>query len=785
MRLHGIQVFEILSALLLVTLTSAIVSAAQPPDAVPMLSPSDAGMDAQRLEVIDEIIREGLSQSKMPGCVVVVGRSNGVVLKRAWGFRQSMPEQVPMTVDTVFDLASLTKPIATATSIMILVSQGKLDVEAPVSRYWPEFAQNGKEQVSIRHLLTHTSGLIADNSINDYAGTPEESLQKIAALKLTAAPGAEFIYSDVGFIVLGHLVQRISGEDVNRFSRQAIFEPLGMLETSYLPPEPLRQRAAVTEQREERWMQGEVHDPRAWRLGGVAGHAGLFSTADDLARYAVMMLGRGTARGTQILDDRTWSLMTTSVEVPRGRRALGWDARTGYSSNRGDLMSAAAFGHGGFTGTGIWIDPVRDLFVIFLSNRVHPDGKGLVNPLIGRVGTVAAAALATPDSDSAPLPVPPAGNVLNGIDVLQRDNFAPLLGRKVGLITNQTGLNREGKGTIRLIAEARGIELRALFSPEHGLEGKLDIPKIGDQQDAATGLKVFSLYGETRTPTTESLAGLDTLVFDIQDIGCRFYTYLSTMRNAMQAASEHGLRFVVLDRVNPVGGLAVAGPVLEDGLQSFVGCHTIPVRHGMTAGELAGMFKQELYPALDLQVITCEGWERSQFYDETGLVWTNPSPNMRNMNQALLYPGVGLVELTNISVGRGTDTPFEIVGAPWIQERQLANALNAAGLSGIRFVPVRFTPTATKFPNESCGGVQLIITSRLDVEPLEVGIQLMCTLRELYPQDWDVKNLNKLLASNSVKDAVLAGKPRQEIVGIWQEELRRFVDRRSRFLLYR
>lgn len=782
MRLFGMQSSGILSALLFIQ--SASFSNGQPPEALPQLSPAAAGMNTERLEVIDEIVREGLSQSKMPGCVVVVGRSSGIVLKRAWGFRQTVPAQVPMTVDTVFDLASLTKPIATATSIMLLASRGLLDVESPVSRYWPEFAQNGKERVSIRHLLTHTSGLIADNSINDYAGTPEESLQKIAALKLTADPGTEFIYSDVGFIVLGHLVQRISGEDVNGFSRKAIFEPLGMLETGYLPAEPLRARAAVTEQRENRWMQGEVHDPRAWRLGGIAGHAGLFSTADDLARYAMMMLGRGAAGQVRVLEDSTWMLMTTAVEVPRGRRALGWDARTGYSSNRGDLMSSAAFGHGGFTGTGIWIDPLRDLFVIFLSNRVHPDGKGLVNPLIGRVGTIAAAALKIAPSEGSPLPATGSGNVLNGIDVLERDGFARLHGRKVGLITNQTGLNRAGKGTIRLLSEAPGVELRALFSPEHGLEGKLDIPKIGDQQDASTGLKVFSLYGETRTPTKDSLASLDTLVFDIQDIGCRFYTYLSTMQNAMRAASEHGLRFVVLDRVNPVGGTAVAGPVLEDGLQSFVGCHTIPVRHGMTAGELARMFRQELFPGLELEVVACEGWTRSQLFDETGLTWTNPSPNMRNLNQALLYPGVGLIELTNVSVGRGTDTPFEIVGAPWIQERELAAALNAAGLPGIRFIPVRFTPSATKFPGESCGGVQLIITSRTELEPIEVGIQLMCTLKKLYPQDWDTKNLNKLLASNRIRDAIEGGKPRSEIPGIWQEELRQFVDRRRNFLLY-
>lgn len=762
---------------LTVLLATSAVATAQSPAAIPVISPQSAGFDAARLSVIEEVVQEGLSQSKMPGCVVVVGCRAGVVYRGAWGFRQTVPQQQPMELSTVFDLASLTKPIATATSVMLLVQQGKIALDTPASTYWPEFAQQGKDRILIRHLLTHTAGLIADNSINDYAGTPDESMAKIAALKPVAAPGEQFVYSDVGFLVLGRIVQLVSGKNVDQFSRESIFQPLGMTETGYLPDPALQARAAVTEQRQDRWMQGEVHDPRAYALQGIAGHAGLFSTADDLSRYAVMMLNRGSLGAVQVLQPETWTLMTTPVDVPRGRRALGWDSRTGYSSNRGDLMTSAAFGHGGFTGTGIWIDPLADLFVIFLSNRVHPDGKGLVNPLIGRIGTIAAGARRA-------VPVRSTAAVLNGIDVLQRDGFAALQGRKVGLITNQTGLNRDGVSTVRLLHEAKGVQLKALFSPEHGLEGRLDIPKIGDQQDATTGLKVFSLYGETRTPTKESLQEVDTLVFDIQDIGCRFYTYLSTMGNAMQAAADHGVRFVVLDRVNPVGGVSVAGPVLDDGDQSFVGYHTIPVRHGMTAGELARMFRSEKNINLDLQVIRVEGWRREQLYDETGLTWTNPSPNMRTLNQALLYPGVGLVEMTNVSVGRGTDTPFEIVGAPWIKERRLAEHLNAAGLPGIRFVPVRFTPLAAKFPNEICGGVQLIITDRQSVDPLATGIQLMCSLQALHAADWQTKNLNRLLSSAKVRDAVLAGRDRVEIQRLWTEELAQFEQRRQQFLVY-
>jgi len=769
---------------LLVACFSSELAISAPPASVPVVDPGSLGFDTTRLALIDELVNEGISQSKMPGAVVVVGRRGGVAFRKAYGFRQAMPQQAPMTIDTVFDLASLTKPIATATSVMVLIQQGKIDVNATVATYLPDFAANGKDKITVRHLLTHVGGLIADNSIKDYSGTPDQSIANIMALKPDAEPGQEFTYSDVGFIVLGEIVKKVSGKNVHEFSQEAIYAPLGMSETGYLPADALKARAAVTEQREDRWMQGEVHDPRAYALGGIAGHAGLFSTADDLSRYAVMMLNGGRLGDTEILNPATFQLMTTAVEVPRGRRALGWDARTGYSSNRGDLMSSQAFGHGGFTGTGIWIDPATDLFVLFLSNRVHPDGKGLVNPLIGRIGTIAGAALLAGHSTSTNSAAGKPSDVLNGIDVLKRDNFASLKGRKVGLITNQTGLSRDGVSTVRLLHEYNDLTLVTLFSPEHGLEGKLDIPKIGDQQDATTGLKVFSLYGETRTPTKESLEGIDTLIFDIQDIGCRFYTYVSTMGNAMKAAGENKIRFVVLDRINPVGGVDVQGPILDDGDQSFVGYHTLPVRHGMTAGELALMFKKEMNVDVDLQIVQVEGWSRNQLFDETGLTWTNPSPNMRCLNQAVLYPGVGLLEMTNVSVGRGTDTPFEVIGAPWIRERELAAHLNAAGLPGVRFVPVRFTPDSSKFPNESCGGVNIVITDRAALNPLKVGIQLMCSLQALFANDWQTKNLNRLLSSKVVTEAIIAGKSATEIEALWQEPLNSFMTRRNSFLIY-
>jgi uncharacterized protein YbbC (DUF1343 family) len=531
-------------------------------------------------------------------------------------------------------------------------------------------------------------------------------------------------------------------------------------------------------------------------LSGVAGHAGLFSTAQDLAIYAQMMIGGGEYNGVRILAPRTMAAMTQGYRIVGGSRSsmegvpanppvylrgLGWDKRSGYSINRGELMTDAAFGHGGFTGTVLWIDPQLELFVIFLSNRVHPDGKGLVNPLAGRIGTVAAGAIRDSVGQASGLPL---SEVLTGIDVLRRDNFRQLAGRKVGLITNHTGQSREGESTVRLLHEAKNVQLGILFSPEHGFEGKLDVSKIGDTRDAATGLKVFSLYGETRKPTAAMLTEIDTVVFDIQDIGARFYTYVSTMGEAMKACAEQGKRFVVLDRPNPIGGVAVAGPMLDAGKESCVCFKKLPGQHRKTIGELARMFQDELKLKLDLQVIECVGWKRADAWDATGLTWINPSPNMRNQTQAFLYPGIGLLETTNVSVGRGTDTPFEVIGAPWLDGRKLAAELNSRAIAGVRFVPIEFTPTSSKFANQKCGGINIVITDRAKFEPLRTGFEIAAQLRKLYPDTWEAKGYDRLLGNAKVLAALVDGKSSGEIEEVAREGVPDFLRRRQKFLLY-
>jgi uncharacterized protein YbbC (DUF1343 family)/CubicO group peptidase (beta-lactamase class C family) len=793
---------------------------------LPIVAAERLGLNQSQLDRIDALVEAEIEAKRLPGCVVAIGRTGGIGFLKAYGNRQVEPSKEPMTVDTLFDMASLTKPIATATSVMILVEQGKVRLRNPIAEYIPEFGQNGKENITVEDLLVHRGGLIPDNALKDYEDGPEKAWERLFSLP-TDKPGKQFVYSDVGFLTLGELVHRVSGKTVAEFAAENIFQPLGMKESGYRPSDELSQRAAPTEKRDGEWMRGDVHDPRAWLLDGVAGHAGLFSTAADLAIYCDAILRGAMAQQPTaaqadaahavppyIMSRATLAEMMRPREVDGNHRALGWDNRSGYSTNRGELLSSRAIGHGGFTGTAMWIDPELDLFVIFLSNRVHPSGDGSVNPLAGRIGTIAAAAIdgpnsavatvasSTPEAASADSVQPatheqPAASsddrspvnddtkpVLTGLDVLVRDNFKQLKGRRVGLITNHTGVDRDGHRNVDLLYNADGVELVAIFSPEHGIAGKLDHEGITDARDEATGLPIHSLYGETRKPTEKQLKGIDTLVFDIQDIGCRFYTYESTMAWAMEAAGEHGLKYVVLDRPNPIGGVAMEGPLADASRVTFVGCHSIPLRHGLTVGELAKMYRTEVDLDVDLDVIKAENWRRGDYWDVTGLLWINQSPNMRSLTEAILYPGMGVWETTNISVGRGTDTPFEVLGAPWIDAKEFAAVLNAAKLPGVRFTPIEFTPNDSKFKDEKCGGVNVAITDQAKFEPVAVGMEIAATLRKLYPLDWQVKRADRLLINKEVYDAIVAGADRAEIEKLYADDLEEFRDRRQKFLLY-
>jgi uncharacterized protein YbbC (DUF1343 family) len=563
---------------------------------------------------------------------------------------------------------------------------------------------------------------------------------------------------------------------------------------------------------EGHWMRGEVHDPRAHLLGGVAGHAGLFSTVDDLAVYCQMILNRGEYQNVRVLSlmgaaRMTEARATGGNAVDGNARGIGWDVATSFSANRGDLFPLGSFGHTGFTGTSVWIDPAGQMFVVFLSNRVHPklDPKqpADVSSLRGRVASIVAASIIAPPlsatgglgdwatgrNENRPIapsprrPVSPSLQVLNGIDVLARDGFTALKDKKIGLITNHTGRDREGHSTIDLLKSAPGVTLIALFSPEHGIRGVKD-EKVADSVDEQTGLPIYSLYGETRKPTPEMLKGIDVLVYDIQDIGARFYTYISTLGLAMEEAAKHKIKFVVLDRVNPINGVDVEGPLADADKLSFTAHHQLPVRHGMTVGELAGLFNRERGINADLQVIKLENWRREAWFDETDLVWVNPSPNMRSLTEATLYPGICLLEPTNVSVGRGTDTPFEVIGAPWLDGRRLAAALNHARLAGVRFVPLRFTPRSSVHGGVECGGVNIIITDRAQFEPVVTGLEIAAQLLKLYPKDFAAERFIRLLVNQKVFDAFKQGAEARAMRQVWESDLTGFRAIRRKYLLY-
>jgi uncharacterized protein YbbC (DUF1343 family) len=728
-------------------------------------SAADEGAPDLRFAAVDIAITAAIEAGKMPGCVLVIGRHDEVLLRRAYGSRALQPTVAPMTLDTVFDLASLTKPLATATSVMILVERGKVDLKAPASKYVPELAR--LTPFTVEQLLVHTSGLPAATPISDYAladrGAVMRRLGQSLEGKLKTQPGEKFLYTDVGFVVLEEIVRRTSGKDLATFTREEIWEPLGMTETGYLPGVLLRERAAPTEQREGKWIQGDVHDPRAFALGGVAGHAGVFSTADDLSRFARAMLAKGTLDGKRVLAERTLETMLTRHETTSGGRGLGWDRDSRFASHRSALLSPRAFGHGGFTGTAMWIDPGKDLYVVFLSNRVHPDGKGAVNPLVAEVATLAI----------------DASETKTGIDVLRAESFERLKGAHIGLVTNASARAKDGTSTLDVLRAAPNVTLSAIFSPEHGIQAVKE-GKIGD--GTYHGVPVYSLYGDRSSPTGSTLDGIDTLVFDLQDAGARFYTYASTMKLAMKVAADKKLRFVVLDRPNPIGGVEVAGPVL-DTPGSFVNHHALPIRHGMTMGELARLFAADDHLDVRLEVVRMQGWRRKDYFDHTGLTWVSPSPNLRNVEEVVLYPAVGLLESTNLSVGRGTDTPFEVIGAPTIDGELLAKNVEARAIPGLAVLPISFTPTTSVHQGKKCGGLRLRVTDRAQFDPLRAAVTLALALHEVAP-DWDVEHVDRMLQSQPAMQAIKASRTPDEVLATWKQPLATFVTKRERFLLY-
>jgi uncharacterized protein YbbC (DUF1343 family)/CubicO group peptidase (beta-lactamase class C family) len=778
-------------------------------------------------------------------------------------------------------MASLTKCLATATAVMQLVEAGKVDVDAPVVKYLPEFGVNGKEKVTVRELLTHYSGLPPDVNLKDAWGLAKpdkaEAVRRAMESSLDSVPGTKFVYSDINYITLGALVEKVSGERLDVYAQNHIFRPLKMWHTRYLPITdacgdsrfgppysfPQEQSGKTSESMEcvaagrplewaaASWisqiaptqhddqgtketnpnldvlLRATVHDPTTRRMGGVAGHAGVFSTAEDVALFAQALLDGLAGRPSDFpLKRETLKLMTqpeqpataaggATIFVQDGKtttgiaaRGFGWDINSAFSRPRGEVFPIGSFGHTGFTGTSLWMDPNSNTFVVILANSVHPRGASPISPLREAVASAAARALHLYGKAGSAVA---EAQTLTGIDVLEATQFSTLrevAGRhsghlRLGVMTNQTGVDREGRRTIDVLLHSiPEVEVKTLFSPEHGLFGAKDSTKIGEEVDAATHLPVVSLYGakeEQRRPSLESLKNLDAVVIDLQDAGVRFYTYQTVVGYFLEAAAKAQIEIIVLDRPNPIGGVAMQGPVSDNGVEAYTDYMPLPIREGMTLGELALYFNGERLVAsttspnvrvpirAQLTVVAMRNWARQEYFDDTGLRWINPSPNLRSAAANVVYPGVELLQSTNVSVGRGTEMPFLHIGAPYIDSAQLAAYLTARKIPGILFSPASFSVVedANHFPfhGKTLPGISFTVTDRSVLDSPELGIELISALHHLYP-DFAMAKAERLIANVDTMRALENKEDPRKIAEAWKTDLAAFEKRRQQYLLY-
>ena len=880
-----------------------------PAQTTPIAPASTASVQAATttpdFSAVSAAINTAIAQKKLPGAVVVIGHGGKIVFEQAYGVRKYAGEWAsptddraePMTVDTIFDMASLTKCLVTATAVMQLVEQGKVDVDAPVVKVLPEFGMNGKSKVTVRELLTHYSGLPADVNLKDAWGMAKpdkaEGIRRAMNASLESVPGTKFVYSDVNFITLGALVEKMSGETLDAYAERHIFTPLKMKHTRYLPVDkacgadeaisypivngalsfhnvgidaaiPCRHGdwlanewawgAAPTQHDNEgtketnpdfdQLLRGTVHDPTVRRMGGVAGQAGVFSTAEDTALFAQALLDRLAGRPSDFpLKRETLQLMTTPQQPKTAQsgatiftqhgdtttgvaqRGFGWDINSAFSRPRGTVFPIGSFGHTGFTGTSLWMDPSSETYVVLLANAIHPRGNPPISPLRGEVATAAARALQSV-------------RTLTGIDVLESTNFAALKEAaarngghlRIGLLTNQTGLDALGHRTIDVLSGiGDGIELTTLFSPEHGIFGAKDSTNIGQEVDPATGLKVISLYGAKdadRRPKPEDLKNLDAVVIDLQDAGVRFYTYETVLGYFVEAATcqmLYGTRLelIVLDRPDLIGGEAVQGPV-SDMAASYINYMPLPLRHGMTLGELAKYFRGPYPKSCSVQtgpgrgrsladcfpwvtVVPMQNWRREEFFDQTGEPWVNPSPNLRSVTEAMLYPALGMMDATNVSVGRGTATPFEVFGAgataathnaagvvpatpAWFDGNAVAAYLTARKIPGVAFTATTFpvAEDANHYPyhGQTIEGVRLTVTDRNALDSPELGIEILSALHHLYPTQFKLDKAAPLVANSETMAALERGDDPRTIAAGWAQGLADFKSRREMVLIY-
>jgi uncharacterized protein YbbC (DUF1343 family)/CubicO group peptidase (beta-lactamase class C family) len=750
--------------------------------------------NSDRFAPLDQLLQTAVANKLTPGVVCIVGHNGAVVYRKAFGFRAINPILEPMTVDTVFDMASLTKVMATTGSVMRLVQLGQIKLNDPVAKYIPDFAQNGKQDVTIRQLLTHYSGLRADLELRPAWTGMEEGYRRANAEKLINPPGSTFLYSDINFIVLGELVQKVSGITLNQYAETFIFGPLGMNTTRFLPPLSLLARTAPTQVNEKTGevLRAVVHDPTARAMGGVAGHAGLFSTADDTAKFAQAMLNGGTSVWSRAIVEK----MTTPQQPPNLTvvRGLGWDIDSPFSSNRGDLLPVGSYGHSGFTGTSLWIDPTTDSYIVLLTNAVHVTG-GTVIALRTEVATVVASLLnlSVPQEQKYRLSritgynevaaasrriVARNGKTSLGIDQLESSDFEAL--RQFGsnkphiaLLTNQGAIDSQGHRTIDVVAHGSGLHLGAIFAVDGAAEG-------GASKDSGTGVPMYSLAGESSHSPVDVLRSIDVMVVDVQDTGARSASLTLALTAILDAAAKAGKPVVVLDRPNPLNGAYVQGPVADAGR----GGSQLPPRPGLTVGELAKLLNAERNSNAKLTVVAMKGWMRGDWFDSTGLIWADPTPDVHDLQQTLLYAGLGMLDGADVSVRKGAVAAYEMVGAPYVHASDLAEYLNEREIEGVRFIPVQFTPVLGKYARQLCSGVRVMVIDRETVDTAELGIELASALRQLYPKDFELAHLSGTLANQVVFQGLQSGEDPRRIADDWRDGLDQYMLVRAKYLLY-
>lgn len=717
------------------------------------------------MNALQQALQEAVSEARAPGAVAYVGQRDETYFHNAFGFRAHHPTRQPAEKDTIYDLASLTKVIATTTSILLLKERGALDLDQPVSEIVPVPAFS---RFRIRHLLTHTAGLPAHKVWYKEISSLDEAVQRIAALDLGWPPGSRRNYSDLGFMLLAKVVELAGRDSLDVFARDNIFAPLGMKETRFNPPESWRSRCAATENCpwRGRVMQGEVHDENAYALGGVSGHAGLFAPAADIARFCrALMDGK-------LLEPATVEELARVGVVPTYLwQVLGWKIDPWAGGSEGYLPARRAIGHTGWTGTALWMDLDTGLFAILLSNTPHPDRAMRYNRALRQTFYDRVARTYYPRST----------NVHTGLDRVLWDYFQPLKGKRIGLLTNHGAVDLAGRHILNVLALEPEVGLTRVFSPEHGFRGQAEAgERVGSQR---ARVPIVSLYGDQKKPQPSQLKDIDLFVVDLPDIGARYYTYMATMKDCMAACAAAGVPVHVLDRPNPLGGDILEGPIAER-TGSLVCSAPIPIRHGMTLGELALFFKEKdrAVSPVRLTISTLDSWPRSVMAPRNGLPWIPPSPNIPDFNAALLYIGICLFEGVNLNEGRGTETPFQVIGAPWLAAGDIISAVAPEAHQGLSLTATTYTPRSIPgksqspvYKDEQCQGIRIGIDDPRAARPFTLAYALLRAIHERHPNQLTWKPFFDTLAGgDGLRKAIQSGVPAEWYVNSLQPELARF-----------